>query len=192
MFSLFSKKLSEVSELKSVLPADLSGAVASAEKAATSWFSKMFPFLAKKVASLPELSVPVTDLSGSVASAKSWFSKLFSASEVPAPAPASVLKIAKNDLVVVTVSLPSVWSCSQYDLKVAVSLPELVKPAKADAEVSVPVPVSVPVIPEPVNDSQIYDSIEKVPPPTPPSSTHTSPESEKNEVVEQIQDTPPE
>jgi len=183
MFSLFSKKLSEVNELKSVLPADLSGAVASAENAVTGWLSKIFPFLTKKTSSLPGMSA--MDLSGTVASAeealenvaKGWFSRLW-----PSPAPAPVLKIAKNDLVVVTVSLPSVWTCNQYDLKVAVSLPELVKPVRA------------PVVPEPVaaDNLQIYDSIEKVQSPTPPPSIQTSPESEKNEVAEQNQDKPPE
>jgi hypothetical protein len=190
MFSLFSKKLSEVNELKSVLPADLSGAVVSAEKAVTGWLSKIFPFLTKKTSSLPGMSA--MDLSGTVASAeealenvaKGWFSRLW-----PSPAPAPVLKIAKNDLVIVTVSLPSVWTCNQYDLKVAVSLPELVKPVRAPA-----VPEPVAVVPEPVaaDNLQIYDSIEKVLPPTPPQSIQTSPESEKNEVAEQNQDKPPE
>jgi len=189
MLSLLSKNLSDLSgvlesELKSVLPAET---VSSAVK---SWFSKLFPFLEKKAASLVDLSGTVAlaeDLSGAVVSAKSWFSRFLS--PVPSvPASPPVLKVAKNDLVVVTVSLPSVWRCSQYDLKVAVSLPELVKPAA-------PVPESVnpaAPVPESVNNLQIYDSIEKVRPPTPPPSTQTSPESEKNEVAEQIQDTPPE
>jgi hypothetical protein len=178
-----------------VLPADLSGAVVSAEKAVTGWLSKIFPFLTKKISSLPGMSA--MDLSGTVASAeqalenvtKGCFSKLW-----PVPAPAPVLKIAKNDLVVVTVSLPSVWMCSQYDLKVAVSLPEFVKPVCIPVVPEPVVPEPVVAVPEPVaaDNLQIYDSIEKVQPPTPPPSKQTSPESEKNEVAEQNQDKSPE
>lgn len=126
------------------------------------------------------LSQIVADLSG-VPVVKSWFSKWFGGSK-PVPVVFPPVKSEKSDLIVVTVSLPPVVSCSHYDVKVAVSLPEFLKPVAA--------PVPVPAAPVPVpalNNPEIYDSIL-----APVPSAQSNPVPETPEVVSELpQDTPP-
>ena len=128
MLSWFSKKAAAaLRDLSGVVPVDLSGALAMAvsdlsgaagtvEAIVGKWWPPVWLF-GKKPAT-PVLSPPVVSV------------------------PAAEEK--KSDLIILSVAHSSIWMCTDYNLKITVSLPESLKAAATVVAAHADVPASVP------------------------------------------------
>jgi hypothetical protein len=156
MLSWFSKKAAAALEdLSGVVPVDLSGALAMA----------------------------VSDLSGAVVG--KWWPPLWLFGKKPAASVLSPPVVSvpagdekKSDLVILSVAHSSFWTCTDYNLKITVSLPESLKGATVAAVPAVPAVAAAAPAPSEVvsqiTNQEIYDAIEAV---------RSNPESEKTESV---------
>jgi len=172
-----------------------------------SWFSK-------KTTELPEaIQTVLSDISGCVdaaaklpvASWKSWLMNWLNSKKQDAPpveektvVSVSASEEKKNDLLVVMLSHSSFLKCTDYNLKVTISLPVSVKKGPAAAADASDAVADVPAVasPEDVNlvvavsdvqpevtNQEIYNSIEAEQPALPEQSKQSIPESETHVPV---------